>query len=166
MEHTCAGHNDPQYYLMSLLSECNDPSLFTRIHPFSGQLSFFVLHEALPDYLCSGTLLCPTLSFCTPYNLLQHRLYIFSDWSLSFSFIFSTTQLTMLKNHYNVFLDIKTVPSSVKEQAGSQVAHSHRLTDKPAESHWRARGPIQLALRDYKSFFQVYKHGQRYGFLL
>ena len=61
---------------------------------FSGQLSFFVLHEALPDY-CSGTLLCQ-LSHSAHHTIYFNMgWHIFSDWSLSFSFIFSTTQLTM-----------------------------------------------------------------------
>lgn len=44
MERTCSGHYDPQYSLMSLLSDWTGPSsLFNRTYPFSGQLSPFLL---------------------------------------------------------------------------------------------------------------------------
>ena len=105
---------------------------------FIGQLSFFVLHEALLDY-CSGTFLCQLShsAHCTIYFNMGWQ--IFSDWSLSFSFIFSTTQLIIrVTTMCSLPMDLKTVPSSVKEQAGSQAAYTHWLTDtacwKPLKS--------------------------------
>ena len=52
MEHTCAGHDDPQYYLTSLLSGWNGPSsLFNRTHPLFFLFSFFWLHQTACEIL-------------------------------------------------------------------------------------------------------------------
>lgn len=138
MEHTCASHNDPQYYLMSLPSDWNDPSLFNGIHPFQRPAQF------LPSPWSSSWLLFWSFPQCQLSHSAQHTIHfnvgwhISSDWSLSFSLVFSATQLVMSESPQRVLCLWTSKLSILSQGAGRKpscaFSLAHRACWKPLKS--------------------------------
>lgn len=166
MEHTCASHNDPQYYLMSVPSDWNDPSLFNRIHPFQQPAQF------LPSPWSSSWSLFWNFPQCQLSHSAHHTIYfnmgwhIFSDWSLSFSLIFSATQLIMWESPQCV-LCLWTSKLSHPQSRSRQEAKLRILTGSQSllgatEEHEGLSSELLWLLKSFSGA----EHEQRSGFLL